>query len=200
MAVQTRNGMNGKNGSDPVRQPAQGQSDRLTRANVRKIAELEEAALQRRGTMDRVVDAISSFCGSTAFVWVHTVWFGVWIVFNALPGMHHVDPFPFQFLTFVVSLEAILLSTFILISQNRQNRLQERRNHLDLQVNLLSEQESTKSLRLLTLIAKKLDIAAADDPDLRLLTKDAAPEVLIEEIERAMEGPPKEEDNREPAS
>jgi hypothetical protein len=66
-----------------------------------------------------------------------------------LPQAIRFDPYPFQFLTFVVSLEAIFLSTFILISQNRQNRISELRNHLDLQINLLSEQENSKVLAML---------------------------------------------------
>ena len=68
---------------------------------------------------------------------------------NDLPGVPHFDPFPFTFLTLVVSLEAIFLSAFILISQNHETRLSERRNQLDLQINLLTEQENTKMLKLL---------------------------------------------------
>jgi uncharacterized membrane protein len=71
-----------------------------------------------------------------------------------VPGVDHFDPFPFTFLTLIVSLEAIFLSTFILISQNYETRLSERRNQLDLQINLLSEQE-TKMLRILERIAKR---------------------------------------------
>ena len=66
-----------------------------------------------------------------------------WILINAVPRHPHIDPFPFTFLTLVVSLEAIFLSTFILISQNHDTKISERRNHLDLQINLLSEQENT---------------------------------------------------------
>jgi uncharacterized membrane protein len=69
------------------------------------------------------------------FVWVHVVWFGLWILINPIPGVKHIDPFPFTFLTLVVSLEAIFLSTFILISQNHDTRISERRNYLDLQIN-----------------------------------------------------------------
>jgi uncharacterized membrane protein len=90
------------------------------------------------------------------FVWVHIAWYSAWILVNSLPGIHPFDPFPFTFLTFMVSLEAIFLSTFILISQNHETRLSELRNNLDLQINLLTEQENTKMLRMLERIAEKV--------------------------------------------
>jgi uncharacterized membrane protein len=99
---------------------------------VQTIIQLEEAAKANRDSADRVADAIARFCGSMPFVWVHLLWFGAWIVVNVMPGVAHFDPYPFTFLTLIVSLEAIFLSTFILISQNYDARVNERRNHLDL--------------------------------------------------------------------
>src|SRR6185503_18906792 len=90
--------------------------DQLTQRNIEAIRELEDAAKEERTTSDRVAEAIANFCGSMTFVWVHVVFFGVWILSNVMPGVPHIDPFPFTFLTLVVSLEAIFLSTFILIS------------------------------------------------------------------------------------
>ena len=90
------------------------------------------------------------------FVGVHVVLFGGWILLNTFPGLPHFDPFPFTFLTLVVSLEAIFLSTFILISQNLETRISERRSHLDLQLNMLSEQENTKMITILLAIAEKV--------------------------------------------
>src|SRR6185295_17886521 len=116
--------------------------EELTEQNVDKVSQLEESAREHRTPTDRFAEAIANFCGSMTFVWVHVVWFGFWIVINSVPGVHHIDPFPFTFLTLVVSLEAIFLSTFILISQNHDAKISERRNHLDLQINLLSEQEN----------------------------------------------------------
>src|SRR5438876_10790769 len=106
--------------------------EELTRRNVETVSKLEEAAREQRTPADRLAEVIADFCGSMTFVWVHVIWFGGWIVFNLLPGTKHVDPFPFTFLTLVVSLEAIFLSTFILISQNHDSRISEKRNHLDL--------------------------------------------------------------------
>jgi uncharacterized membrane protein len=80
-----------------------------------------------------------------------------WIIINIIPGVGHFDPFPFTFLTLVVLPRSdFFLSTFILISQNHETRLSERRNQLDLQINLLTEQENTKMLTLLACIAKKV--------------------------------------------
>jgi uncharacterized membrane protein len=156
--------------------------EELTRRNVEVVAELERAAQEHRTVLDRIVDRITGFCGSHAFVWLHLLWFSGWIAANVLPGLRHFDPYPFQFLTLVVSLEAILLSTFILITQNRHGQIADRRNHLDLQINLLSEQENTKMLLLLDRIARKLGVDECDDPEVKLLEESARPEKLVEQI------------------
>ena len=129
--------------------------EELTKRNVETIARLEEVAKVDRPKSDHIADAITRFCGSMAFVWAHLLGFSIWIFINVLPGFDHFDPYPFTILTLVVSLEAIFLSTFILISQNHETRLSERRNQLDLQINLLAEEENTKMLTLIDRIAKK---------------------------------------------
>jgi len=121
-------------------------------------------------------------------VWVHVAWFAIWIALNTIMPKHmHFDTFPFTFLTLVVSLEAIFLSTFILISGNHQTRLSERRSHLDLQINLLTEQENTKILQLLGRIAEKVGVALDDDPDIQILEKSTRPEQMIDQIDRAVD-------------
>jgi uncharacterized membrane protein len=157
----------------------------LTRENIELIARLDEAAQAKRTFTDRVVDQITGFCGRMAFVWVHVTWFGGWICVNqihALPRKWHFDPYPFQLLTLVVSLEAIFLSTFILISQNRQARLAERRSHLDLQINLLSEQENTKMLTMLETIQNHLGINS-DDKEAVALEQATDPAQMVKQIE-----------------
>jgi uncharacterized membrane protein len=158
-------------------------ADDLTQRNVELIRHLEQAAKQERTPSDLVAEAVANFCGSMTFVWVHVIWFGAWILINAIPGLPHVDPFPFTFLTLVVSLEAIFLSTFILISQNHDTKISERRNHLDLQINLLSEQENTKMIEILQSIAAKVGAALPEDPDLSALSEETAPEKLVQQIE-----------------
>jgi uncharacterized membrane protein len=159
----------------------------LTKQNVQTIVELEETAKANRDKTDRMADAIALFCGSFSFVWVHLIWFIAWILFNVIPGLPKFDPYPFTFLTLIVSLEAIFLSTFILISQNHDARISERRNHLDLQVNLLTEQENTKMLKLLQNIAEKLGANLQDDPSLQVLEQSTRPEKLVDQIEEAAE-------------
>jgi uncharacterized membrane protein len=157
----------------------------VTRENVRAMRELEQAAMGRRTGADRVAAAIARFCGSMTFVWIHVALFAAWIGYNVLPWSHHFDPYPFTFLTLVVSLEAIFLATFILISQNYDMRVSERRNQLDLQINLLAEQENTKALQILERIAKKVGAHLSDDPQVRALEEATRPDALVQQIEDA---------------
>lgn len=163
--------------------PAGPSVEQLTQKNVETVTKLEEAARKQRTPTDRLAEKIASFCGSMTFVWVHVAWFGGWILLNTIPGLRHIDPFPFTFLTLIVSLEAIFLSTFILISQNLDSRISERRSHLDLQLNLLSEQENTKMIVMLHAIAAKVGADLTQDPHLKGLSEETRPERLIEQIE-----------------
>jgi len=156
--------------------------DQLTELNITVIRELEEAAKEERTRIDRFAETIAKFCGSMTFVWVHVVWFGIWILINVIPRMPHIDPFPFTFLTLVVSLEAIFLSTFILISQNHDTKISERRNHLDLQINLLSEQENTKMLTMLRAIAEKVGADLSQDEQVRAMSEETKPQRLVKQI------------------
>jgi uncharacterized membrane protein len=162
--------------------------EQVTQQNVQAIVKLEEGAKQERTLGDRLADGVAAFCGSMTFMWTHVAWFGGWIVLNVIPGGPRFDPFPFTFLTLVVSLEAIFLSTFIMISQNQETRLTERRNHLDLQINLLTEQENTKMLVMLAAIAKKMGVEVEDQGEEEALEGATKPEDLAKQIETAIEG------------
>ena len=162
-------------------------ADDLTRRNVELISKLEDAAKEERTRSDVVAEVIAKFCGSMTFVWVHIAWFGGWVLLNVIPGIKHIDPFPFTFLTLVVSLEAIFLSTFILISQNHDMKISERRNHLDLQINLLSEQENTKMIAMLQAIAVKVDADLDQVPQLQAVSEEIEPEKLVQQIEAHVE-------------
>lgn len=151
--------------------------------NIAKIVEIEKAQRAQRTYGERISEGIAAFAGSMFFVYIHVVWFSVWIIVNLLMR-RPFDPFPFTFLTLVVSLEAIFLSTFILISQNHESKLTDRRNHLDLQVNMLAEQENTKMLELLKAVAEKLGVDC-DDPAFDSLMQPVEPEKLVEEILKA---------------
>ena len=161
--------------------------EELTEQNVKTIAGLERAAERQASPADRAAGKITAFCGSMPFVWVHLIWFAIWIVLNMMSPWK-IDPYPFSFLTLVVSLEAIFLSTFIMISENRQERIDQRRSHLDLQINLLAEQESTKTLELLRQIALKLGLDPRGDPTIAVLEQATQPETLIEQIDKSITG------------
>ena len=152
-------------------------------SNVTEIIELERQQRKKRTVGEQLSEVIAKFCGSMTFVYVHIAWFGFWIIFNDIPSIAF-DPFPYTFLTLVVSLEAIFLSTFILISQNHDTQLSERRNHLDLQINMLAEQENTKMLELLRLIAEKVGVDN-DDPELEVLLEPVRPKKLVKQIVKA---------------
>jgi uncharacterized membrane protein len=128
--------------------------------NVRTIADLEHSALHQRTLIARIGDTVSKIAGSGPFILVHLAWFSTWIFLNSskVGGFEPFDPYPFTFLTFIVSLEAIFLSIFVLISQNRMTHQADRRAHLDLQINLLAEEESTMILRMLRELCQKQGI------------------------------------------
>jgi uncharacterized membrane protein len=134
--------------------------------NIQLVAELEEKALATRSVGEKIGDGASRLIGSMPFVIFHLVWFAAWIALNlgAIPGMKPFDEFPFGLLTLVVSLEAIFLSLFLLISQNRMTRQADKRSHLDLQINLLAEAETTKILRMLEAIADKVGVSEEERP------------------------------------
>lgn len=129
------------------------------RENIETILRLEQAYLRRRTLADRLADAIAAFTGTLWYVLLHIVWFGLWALVNrGVFGIRPFDPFPFQLLTLLVSMEAVLMSTFVLIKQNRMSYLSDRRAHVDLQTNLLAEREVTRLLRLTEEIARRLQV------------------------------------------
>ena len=163
--------------------------------NVHKIIKYRREAERQMGLQDRIADVLTAFSGSMAFAYLHAVWFVVWIVINqGWTPIHKFDPFPFGLLTLIVSLEAIFLSTFVLISQNRQALISDKRADLDLHINLLAEHEITRILKLVDAIADHLGVQEGKDPDLDELKRDVAPEMVLEEIEQVekIDKPPHE--------
>jgi uncharacterized membrane protein len=126
--------------------------------NIQTIAELEAKTSSKRSGLDRLSDRVSDFAGSTSFLLIHVAWFSGWIVMNAT-ARRPVDPYPFTFLTFLVSLEAIFLTSFVLISQNHLEAQARRRAALDLQINLLAEREMTTVLRRVAAIAAHFGVS-----------------------------------------
>lgn len=113
--------------------------------------------------------------------------FGVWIAFNVgWFGGKPFDPFPFSLLTLIVSLEAIFLSTFVLISQNRAGAVADKRAELDLQINLLAEHEITRLLALMDAVANHLGVDLSQKRELEELEKDVPAEKVLKEIENRL--------------
>src|ERR1035441_3966898 len=138
------------------------QTASTTARNIKAISELEHSALTQRSLSARVGDVIASHAGKMWFVIFHVVWFCLWLWLNSeSKSKFAFDPFPFQLLSTIVSLESIFLSLFILMSQNRSNIQADQRNHLDLQINLLSEEENTKMLQMLQAICEYHKIGRA---------------------------------------
>ena len=123
--------------------------------------------------LERVANMLTRWASSTPFLVLHIIWFTLWIGYNSLYvgqllfGFEPFDPFPFGLLTMVVSLEAIFLSIFVLLSQSRESAIAELREELNLQVNLRIEEEVTKTLQLVAGLYTRLGYHIAEDPELR---------------------------------
>lgn len=153
--------------------------------NIKTLLEVQRQ-LERTGSLgERLADWITGFCGSMPYVYIHVAWFTVWIAWNTeMLGLKPFDPFPFGLLTMIVSLEAIFLSTFVLINQNRMRRATDERADLDLQINLLAEYEITKVLNLVDGIADHLGIQAGQDEELEDLKINVSPATVLKEMEK----------------
>ena len=155
--------------------------------NIRQIIQLRLKAARGQGLQDRIAGAITTFSGRMVFLYLHVIWFCVWIALNTgRIGVRPFDPFPYGLLAVVVSLEAIFLSTFVLISQNLLGREAERIADLGLQTGLLTEHELTRVLRMLRAVQDKMGITNDEDSDLAHadLEKETKPEDVLAEIER----------------
>ncbi|MGZ5275246.1 MAG: DUF1003 domain-containing protein [Caldimonas sp.] len=152
----------------------------VTRDNIESILCTEDATRQRQSRTQRAVEAIARFCGTMTFLWINLAVFAAWIGENEWGA--RFDPYPFTFLLFVVSLEAIVLSILVLIGQHTSARESERRHHLDLQINLLSEREMSASLRLTAAIAARLGIDADALEEVVSLSRPTDPSGVMEQI------------------
>jgi uncharacterized membrane protein len=167
---------------DPPDNPAL--SDVVER-NIRTILRLRAQAARERNFQERLADGITLFSGRLSFVYFHALWFGLWLLLNTgWFGVKAFDPYPYGLLTMIVSLEAIFLSTFVLISQNRLSLEADRRADLDLHVGLLAEAEMTRALKMLDAIQAKLGIDCDDAAELADLELPTHPQDVLAEIDR----------------
>jgi uncharacterized membrane protein len=156
--------------------------------NIHSVADLERTFEERRRPADRIADAIGGFTGSIGFVVVHLLVITAWFLINTgmIPHIKPFDRFPFILLSMIVSVEAVLLSTFVLMKQNRMQQKTDIRDHLNLQIDLLAEKEVTKSLQLLRAIAEKVGVDERNDAELEEMANTTSVDSLAERIESAM--------------
>ncbi len=163
-------------------QPRSGMAHVVER-NIRALLARRRHEAHQANWQERLADRITAFTGSMRFVYLHLAIYGLWIVAN-LPGvpLPHFDP-TYVVLAMAASVEAIFLSTFILITQNRMAAMADKRADLDLQVSLLAEHEITRLITLVTAIAERMGIDAARDPELAELAQDVAPEKVLDTMD-----------------
>ncbi len=167
--------------------PDTGQDRSLNRTlerNIRVLVRRREAEEQKARLQEKISARIAAFTGSMTFVYIHAAIYGAWIVLNLgwIPGSTPFDP-TFVVLAMVASVEAIFLSTFVLINQNRLARMDERRADLDLQISLLTEHELTRLAILLKHIADRLEVSTDADDEIAEVTQDVKPEAVLDELE-----------------
>jgi uncharacterized membrane protein len=152
-------------------------------ASLRRRRDEQEA---KASADERLARAITRFSGSMRFVYFHAAIYGAWIVFNLgwVPGVRPWDP-TFVILAMIASVEAIFLSTFILITQNRMAAQADRRAELDLQVSLLAEAEITKLVALVSEIAARMEVPEARQEDIEEMKRLVQPEAVLDAIEEA---------------
>ena len=157
---------------------------RVVDRNVRALLSRRADEERTKTRSERIADRVTRFTGSMRFVYIHLALFGTWIVVNlgVVPALPRFDP-SFVILAMVASVEAIFLSTFVLISQNRMSELADKRADLDLQVSLLAEHEISRMLSLVQQVAERMGIQEALDPELDELVRDVHPEMVLDNIE-----------------
>jgi uncharacterized membrane protein len=151
--------------------------------NIEALLRRRRAEQEGRTRDQQLAEAISRFTGSMRFVYIHLVVFGLWILANS--GLTPIPPFDpsFVILAMVASVEAIFLSTFVLITQNRMSALADKRADLDLQISLLAEHEITRVITMLAEVSERLGIQVKQDPELAELAQDVVPERVLDSLE-----------------
>ncbi len=158
------------------------------RKNIETVVRIEEEAGKQRSLGERISDVFTRFMGSMTFAVLHLVLFAAWFSINlgATP-IPVFDPFPFGILTLIVSAEGVMLAIFVLISQNRMSRQANQRAHLNLQISLLAEQETTKLLQKVQSIQDRLGIEQTPlDREAQKLSEETHIETLVSELQRSL--------------
>ena len=166
---------------------AQDRRQRRTGTNLARRA-IKAEHYASRSFFERLADGLTAFASSTPFLVMHAIWFVVWISWNTGQlGLTVFDPYPFGFLTMVVSLEAIFLSIFVLMSQGRESAIAELREEVALQVNLRTEEEITKVLQLLAGLYTRLGHKVGEDEELLQMLQPLDPQAIEQELSKQIE-------------
>lgn len=152
--------------------------------NVEKIIRIENEALLPRSRSEAMIDAIGGFVGTISFVVLQIAAFGGWVIVNAgiVSQIPPFDPFPYPLLSSITSVEAVLIAAVVLMKQNRMAVIADRRDHLDLQVNLLTERQATQIIQMLDRLSAHFGVEQHKDEDSRELARHVAVEHLVEEV------------------
>lgn len=160
---------------------------RIVEHNIESLLKRSQEEERTIPVQNRVADTITRFAGSMPFVYLHGAVYGLWILINlGITPLPRFDP-SFVILAMAASVEAIFLSTFILITQNRMSEQADRRADLDLQISLLAEHEITRLITLISAIAERMGIEESRAPELSELKKDVAPEEVLNKIDETKE-------------
>ena len=153
--------------------------------NMAKMRQRRSEEERAASLADRISDTVTRFAGSMTFVAIHAVAYTAWIAVNlqVVPGVRPFDP-SFVVLAMEASVEAIFLSTFVLISQNRMTAAADKRADLDLQINLLTEHELTRLVALVDAMAQKLGVEAIERAELDEIEQDVSPEAVLDGLEK----------------
>lgn len=154
--------------------------------NINALLARRRRDVEQLGLEDRIAGSISRFAGSMSFVYLHLLLFGGWIAANLgwIPGVPIFDP-SLVILAMAASVEAIFISTFVMINQNRMAREEDKRAELSLQISLLSEHETTKLISMVSAITRHLNIPIdVEEREIEELKRNVPPEAVLEEIER----------------
>lgn len=146
----------------------------ISNPTARMIQSIKSKHDATRSISERWADRLTEIFGSINFFLLNALWFAIWIIINLgfIPGVRPFDPFPFGLLTMIVSLEAIFLSIFVLLSQNRGSKVDALREEVDLNIDIITEKELTKIMHLLVLLLKKSGIDISDDNEVEEMLKD----------------------------
>ena len=167
-----------------MNEPPKARAPATVAQNIEKVIQVENEAVQPRCGTEAITDAIGGFVGTISFVALQCAAFAGWIIVNAglIPQLPPFDGFPYPLLSSITSLEAVLLTGFVLIKQNRMGVVADRRDHLDLQVNLLTERQATQIIQMLDRLSTHLGVDQNHDAESRELGRHVAVEHLVEEL------------------